>query len=98
MEERSAKKSMLKSLGFLVEEIARFRRLVELQPELHEMSVEEFDALLNEMCEEAHRKFAEKDFGDMAMDALMRLARAAGNGSEQAAKGIVDFFNEMGDE
>lgn len=98
MEERSAKKAMLKSLNYLVEEIARFRRMVELQPELHEMSVEEFDALLNEMCEAAHRKFAEKDFGDMAMDALMRMARMANDGSEKAATSLADFFKGMGDE
>ena len=51
-------------------EIARARRSAEL---MHNISNEQFDARLNEMCEAAYKKFSSVDRAEMALDVLMEL-------------------------
>ena len=71
MEHKSLKESLIDGMGRIVNEIARYRRMVELNPDMYEMTVEEFDTILNKQCDEAHKKYGEMAFADVVIDALM---------------------------
>lgn len=100
MEHRSIKATMMDGMSRMVNELARFRRMVELNSELHEMTVEEFDDLLNKMCEEAHEKYESMSLGEIMIDGLVNAlaADAKWNGSEATGKKLADLFKGMGDE
>lgn len=71
MENMSLRESLLDGMGRIVNELARYRRMVELDPDMHEMTVAEFDTKLNEMCDEAYKKYGEMTMADVVIDALM---------------------------
>ena len=99
MEERSIKDALLRAVDHHVKEIARFRRMVELDPDLHEMTVEEYDALLNKKCDEATTKFSKMNLGEMLLDGLMNAVSndVAANGPDAAGERLASIFKGMGD-
>ena len=99
MENRSVKDAMLRAVDHHVKEIARYRRMVEVAPDVHEMTVAEFDALLNEKCDEANTKFSKMDLGEMLLDGLMNAIAndAAANGPDAAGERLSKLFKGMGD-
>ncbi len=71
MEHKSLKETLIDGMGRIVNELARYRRMVELDPDTHEMTVEEFDTILNKQCDEAHKKYGEMTIADVVIDTLM---------------------------
>ena len=99
MEHKKTKDALIDGMSRMVNELARYRRMVELAPDMHEMTVEEFDELLNKKCEKAHKKYASMDLGDVLIDGLMTalVADAKRNGSEAAEENLADLFKGIGD-
>ena len=99
MERKSVKEAMTDGMDRMVNELARYRRMVELNPEMHEMTVEGFDALLNEKCDAAFKKYSKMDLGEVLLDGLVTAlaADAKINGPESAGKNLADLFKGMGD-
>ena len=100
MENRSIKDAMLRAVNHHVKELARYRRMVEVAPDVHEMTVEEYDALLNKKCDEATTKFSKMDLGEMLLDGLMNAISndVAVNGPDVAGERFSKLFKGMGDE
>ena len=68
--EASALRNMWRAVETAVDTIARARRTAEI---LHDISPEEFDKKLNEICEKAYRHFSVMDKTEMAVDMLLEL-------------------------
>ena len=100
MENRSVKDALLISVNYHVKELARYRRMVELEPEVNEMTVAEYDALLNEKCDEANTKFSKMDLEEMLLDGLIHAISRdiAANGPDAAGERFANIFKGMGDE
>lgn len=97
MEHRKPKDTIIDGMSHMANELARYRRMVELAPEVNEMTVEEFDELLNKKCEEAHKRFESMDLGRLLLDGLVNaLARdAKQNGPEAAGERLADLLKDI---
>lgn len=71
-EEREASilRSMWRAVEAAVDTIARARRTAEIA---HDISPEEFDKKLNEICEKAYRHFSDMNEAEMTVDMLLEL-------------------------
>ncbi len=100
MEHRNIKDVLMDGMSRMVNELARYRRMVEIEPELHEMTVEEFDDLLNKKCEEAHKKYESMSLREVMIDGLVNAIAAdvKQNDSEAAGQRLADLFKGMVDE
>ncbi len=68
---RNTNEAMLKAVDYLIRSLARYRRMVETAPEMHEgMTIEEFDNYLNEKCEMYHEKYSSMDTLEVILDGL----------------------------
>ena len=97
---KSTKEALFNAVEHLVRDLARYRRMVEVAPEMHDgLTVEEFDDFLNEKCEAYHEKFSSKDVLEILIDGLADALATdvKHNGAEAASERFSSIFKKDGD-
>ena len=97
---KGAKEALFNAVDHMVRDLARYRRMVEAAPEMHDgLTVEEFDEFLNEKCETYHERFSSMDKIEILIDGLADALATdvKHNGAEAASERFSSIFKKDGD-
>ena len=93
--EKNTKEVLLKAVDHMIGDLARYRRMVEVAPEMHDgLTIEEYDKFLNRKCEAYHEKFSSMDVLELLFDGLADALATdvKNNGAEAASERLSNIF------